>query len=168
MILRPCWFYGPRQPPRQTTLFRMIANGRPLLLGDGSVLRSLSYVDNVVDAILLAERSDRAVGGTYWIADERPYTMGEIYRTVAELLDVRDYRPLHLPAWTSRLAAIGDGLLQRAGLYLTELHVAGELCRSITCSIERAREDLGYAPAMALREGMRRSIEWCREHGVRL
>ena len=48
VILRPCWFYGPDQPPRQTTFFTMIKDGKAPIVGDGESRRSMSYVDNTV------------------------------------------------------------------------------------------------------------------------
>jgi len=83
-IIRPCWFYGPNQPLRQTTFFKMIKKGNPLVFGDGNNLRSMSYVDNIVQAMILASQSEKANGQTYWIADERPYPTIEIYQTVAD------------------------------------------------------------------------------------
>ena len=37
VIVRPCWFYGPGQPDRQTRFFRMIKSGKPLMFGDGKI-----------------------------------------------------------------------------------------------------------------------------------
>ncbi len=167
VILRPCWFYGPHQPLRQTTFFKMIANGHPPMFGDGGNLRSMSYVDNTVQAILLARHSAAAVGRTYWIADARAYAWREILETVARILNVR-ITPRRLPAVTSDLCRVADGLIQRTGLYQQELHVAGELGATIAVSIGRAQAELGYAPEIALEEGMRRSITWCRAQGVQI
>ena len=89
VILRPCWYYGPGQPLRQTRLFKMIRTGRPIVFGDGENRRSLSYIDNVVHGLILAAKSGNASGQTYWLADERPYETIEIYRTVARLLAAR-------------------------------------------------------------------------------
>lgn len=168
VILRPCWYYGPNQPLRQTTFFKMIKKGDPLIFGDGSALRSMSYVDNTSQALLLAAEKPQAGGQTYWIADERPYTSGEIYQTVAELLEVKNYRPRHVPDFVSEACLAADQGLQAMGLYIKEIHVAGEMNKTIACSIEKAQKELGYRPAVALREGMRRSIAWCRAHGVEI
>ena len=73
-IARPCWFYGPHQPPRQTKFLRMIKRGRPVVLGLGGNLRSLTYVDNAVQGLLLLEAVEKAAGQTYWVADRRPYS----------------------------------------------------------------------------------------------
>ena len=39
------------------------------------------------------------------------------------------------------------------------------MVKDIACSIEKAKLELGYAPEISLREGMKRSIEWCRQRG---
>jgi nucleoside-diphosphate-sugar epimerase len=145
----------------------MIKGGRPIVVGLGGNLRSLSYVDNTVQGLLLLEAIEKAAGRTYWITDRRAYSFIEILETVAKLLDVR-IRPRYLPTVASDVARLVDSLLQMAGLYQQEIHVAGELAASIAVSIDAARQDLGYDPEVELEEGMRRSIDWCRAHGEAL
>jgi nucleoside-diphosphate-sugar epimerase len=165
VILRPCWFYGPRQPERQTRFFQMIKKGDPVLFGDGSNLRSVSYIDNIVQGIILALETDGINGETYWIADDRPYTTLELYRTIADLLGVKELKPKKIPGWSSWVFEQIDAVLQCVGLYVKEIHVAGEMSRNIACSVEKAKKELGYKPDISLEEGMRRSIEWCRGNG---
>jgi len=167
VIIRPCWYYGPHQPDRQTRLFKMIKSGKPLMFGKGNNLRSMSYIDNVVQGLLLAEKTPQANGQTYWIADESPYPTIEIYRTIAELLGVK-LRPRFLPGFSSAIGELADGFLQAAGQYLAEIHVAGEMAKDIWCSIDKAKRELGYQPTVGLEEGMRRSITWCRENGIEI
>lgn len=167
VILRPCWFYGPGQPTRQTRFFRMIKKGNPIIFGDGKNLRSLSYIDNLIQGILLVENNDKANGQTYWIADEKPYEAIEIYQTIAELLGI-ELRPRFLPNFVSWGCKLIDDVLQGIGLYITEFHVAGKVNKNIACSIEKAKDELGYNPKINLREGMRRSIEWCRENRINI
>ena len=57
-ILRPCWFYGPNPGPIMIELINRIKNGRPPIFGDGSNLRTMSYIENTVEAILLAINND--------------------------------------------------------------------------------------------------------------
>ncbi len=166
VILRPCWFYGPGQPARQTRFFRMIKAGNPIVFGDGENLRSMSYIDNVIQGILLAERLKAANGQIYWIADKRPYKTIEIYRAVAEILNVKNFKPRFVPGIVSEVFMVMDSLIQGVGLYQTEIHVAGEMNKNIACSIEKAEKELGYNPTVDLYEGMKRSIEWCRSNGI--
>ncbi len=165
VILRPCWYYGPGQPERQTRLMKMITMGTAPMFGDGLNLRSMTYVDSLCGALALAADSETARGETYWIADDRPYTTAEIYSTMAEVLGV-EFRTKRYPAFTSGGAAMVDKVLQSAGLYQMEIHVAGEMYKDIACSVRKARKDLGWEPPADLREGMRSSVAWAREAGL--
>ena len=171
VIIRPPWFYGPHQPPRQTLFFTMIKAGKFPILGDGNQRRSMAYVDNICQGLALAAAAPQANGETYWIADERPYTLNEIVDTVERML-VEDFglacshRRIRLPAAVGEAARMADRCLQGVGLYHQKIHVLGEMHQTIACSIEKAQRELGYRPRIALREGMRRSLEWCIENGL--
>jgi nucleoside-diphosphate-sugar epimerase len=172
VIVRPPWFYGPHQPARQTTFFKLVRTGRFPVVGDGRQMRSMVYVDNLVDGVMRAELVHTPAGRGWWIADERPYSVLEIVETVgralaAEGFDVTPNR-LRLPALASRIAETADALIQRSGRYHQQLHVLGEMGKSIACDISVARAELGYEPAVALEEGMRRSIRWCVGQGIDL
>jgi nucleoside-diphosphate-sugar epimerase/choline dehydrogenase-like flavoprotein len=170
VLVRAPWFYGPNQPARQTTFFEMIRDGRFPILGDGEQRRSMAYVDNLCDGLRLAAESDRAAGRAYWIADARPYPVNEIVDTVEDVLE-REFgipcarRRLRVPAWLGDGARLVDRTIQATGWYEQRIHVLGELNLTIACSIERARDELGYEPRVALREGMIASVRWCLEQG---
>lgn len=172
VIVRPPWFYGPHQPPRQTLFFTMIKNGRFPVLGDGTQRRSMAYVDNICQGLVLASESPRANGETYWIADERPYAVNEIVATVTDVLESFGFRCAatqpRLPAVVGETARVVDGLLQAVGLYHQKLHVLGEMHQSIACSIAKAKAELGYAPRVSLRDGMAASVEWCLANGQQI
>lgn len=165
VILRPCWFYGPGngQPERQLRFFRMIQKGNPILFGSGRSLRSMSYLDNTIQGMLLAEKTPQANGQIYWIADGKPYETIEIYRTIAKIFGTT-LKPRKIPGLASFICRIVDHIQQALGLYITEFHVAGEMDRDIACDISKARNELGYNPEVDLEEGMRRSVEWARKY----
>lgn len=165
VILRPPWFYGPRQPARQTLFFQMIRDGKAPIVGGGGNLRSMAYMDNLAQGHILAATSPGADGKVYWIADERPYSMNEIVDTVERLLETEfgytcAHKRLRLPGVVSDVAQGIDWTIQRLGLYHQKFHVLSEMNKTIACSVDRAREELGYRPTIALEEGMRRSIAW--------
>jgi nucleoside-diphosphate-sugar epimerase len=172
VIVRPPWFYGPHQPARQTLFFSMIRDGKAPIVGSGKNLRSMSYVDNLCYGLILAALTRQASGQVYWIADERPYSMNEIVDTIERLLE-REFshrcvhKRLHLPSLASRVAYGTDFLLQSLGLYQQKIHVLSEMNKTIACSIAKAKAELGYHPVIDLEEGMRRSLSWCVEQGIR-
>lgn len=170
-IIRSPWFYGPNQPLRQTDFFKMIKKGVFPLVGGGEGLRSMAYIDNLVDGLVLSSNYEKTNGEIFWIADEAPYSMETIVSTVKELLRdefelrVSD-RQINLPSVTSDLARVLDAGLQVCGLYVQKLHVLSEMNQTIACSVEKAKGQLGYEPKVSLEEGMRRSIRWCIESGI--
>ena len=89
----------------------------------------------------------------------------KIYETVADLLGV-SLKPRFVPGALSDLCGWTDKRLQSVGLYEMNIHVAGEMNKNIACRVDKARAELGYAPTIELREGMRRSIAWCRSKGL--
>src|SRR4051794_23118580 len=77
-------------------------------------------------------------------------------------------RRMTLPSVASDVAFAMDAALQRAGPDQQELHVLGEMNKTIACSVERATAELGWRPGPGLREGMRRSVDWCLANGQAL
>jgi nucleoside-diphosphate-sugar epimerase len=171
-VVRPPWFYGRHQPERQTRFFTAIRTGRFPLVGDGSNRRSMVNTDNLVDGLVRAELTAAAGGRAYWIADRRPYPMREVIETVraalrAEGYEVSDRTP-RLPKLAGTVAEKLDGVLQSRGKYVQELHVLGEMDKTIACRIDAAERDLGYDPQVELLGGMRDAIAWCRGQGIEL
>lgn len=165
VVIRPCWYYGPGQPERMTRLMKMVQSGKPIILGDGKNLRSMSYIDNVVQGLMLAAQVEKANGQTYWLADEKPYTTIEIYQAIADALGVT-IKPRFIPSFTANVAELADNLFQTFGFYFTEAHVAGEIVKDIACSIEKAKRELGFNPKWELKSGMMESVKWAKEKNI--
>jgi nucleoside-diphosphate-sugar epimerase len=166
VIIRAPWFYGPFQPPRQTLFFEMIRDGKAPIVGGGNGLRSMAYVDNLAQGLILAALTASANGKTFWVADESPYSMNEIVNTVERLLEKEfsipcAHKRMRLPGFASDVAQIIDASIQSLGFYQQKIHVLSEMNKTIACSVKGAMKELNYRPAIALEEGMRRSIRWC-------
>lgn len=171
VLIRAPWFYGPNQPPRQTLFFQMIRDGKAPIVGGGNNLRSMAYVDNLCQGLILAAIAERANGQVYWIADRKPYSMNEIIDTIERLLEkefghICKHKRMRLPGIASDIAWLADKTLQGLGLYHQKIHVLSEMNKTIACSVARAECELGYNPTIALEEGMRRSLKWCQQQGI--
>ncbi|MEO6990090.1 MAG: NAD(P)-dependent oxidoreductase [Candidatus Baltobacteraceae bacterium] len=165
VVVRPPWFYGVNQPARQSEFFRMIRDGKVPIVGSGENRRSMAYLDNIYDGLVLALTVPAASRETFWIADARPYTMNEIVDTIEDLLEHEFDTPCahkrtRLPDALGELATRMDAVIQGTGRYQQKIHVLSEMNKTIACSIDKARRVLGYEPAVELREGMRRSLRW--------
>ena len=171
VIVRAPWFYGPGQPPRQSLFFRMIREGRVPLIGDGNAPRSMVYIHNLCDGLVLAATHENAVSETFWIADEHPYSMNEIVETIRNVMRtsfgiVCSNRCIQLPDITGILATYVDAAIQALGFYSQKIHVLSEMNKTIACDISKARARLNYQPRVSLHEGMYRSLLWMQEHGI--
>jgi nucleoside-diphosphate-sugar epimerase len=169
VVIRPPWFYGTHQPPRQAEFFRLIRDGKVPIVGTGENRRSMAYLDNIYDGLVLTLTVAAASRETFWIADTRPYTMNEVMDTIESLLEHEFDTPcahkrMRLPDTVGEIATAMDAAIQGLGAYHQKIHVLGEMNKTIACSVDKARRMLGYEPKVELREGMRRSLRWQFDH----
>ena len=163
-IIRAPWFYGPFQPARQKLFFEMIRTGKAPIVGGGENRRSMAYTENIVQGMVLAATKEIASGKTYWIADERPYTMNEIVNTIESLLvnefgQECSYGRMKLPGFISTFSEKMDTAFQWLGLYHQKIHVLSEMNKHIACKIDLAKKELGYLSEYSLKNGMRESLK---------
>ncbi len=135
--------YGPRQDPASEYsavipifVSRMLAGKRPTVYGDGLQSRDFVFVEDVVQANLLASESDDAVGESINIACGRQSSLLDLIDAVNSSLGT-NLEPIFDPPRT------GD-------------------VRESMADITNARKLLGYEPSICLEEGLHRSIDYYR------
>lgn len=165
VIARPAWVYGPGDR-RTLRLFSAIARRRFVLVGSGRTWLHPVYVEDLVDGLLRCGTSPKAVGETYLLAGGEPVRLRDLVTLVAELVVVPPPR-LAIPAWLAWLGvATTEGLFRLVGrrppVYRRQLEF---FRKDQLFSIAKAREELGFAPATPLREGLARTITWHRDQG---
>jgi nucleoside-diphosphate-sugar epimerase len=165
VIARPTGIYGPGDR-RLLKLFRGVARTRFVILGDGRIFYHLTFVDDLVEGFRLCGEVPGAAGRTYILAGAEVTTLNELTALIAAEAGVAPPR-LHLPAWPVWLAgAACEALCAPFGieppLYRRRVDF---FTKSRAFDISRARAELGYAPAVGLREGIRRTLDWYRREG---
>ncbi len=165
VILRPAMFYGPPVPARHLDIYRrMIRKGSFPVFGTGDYLRSVTHVDNLVQAVHLSLRKSEADGKTFMITDRDIPTLNELVLAMADGLGVK-VKLTRFPAWMARAAEAVDRVIESTGCYWMLPHIVGESCKNIAYEIDRAEKELGYRPAVNYREGVPQAIEWCIRQG---
>lgn len=164
-ILRPSMFYGPPVPERHLDIYRRILTGAMPMVGDGHYRRSITYIDSLVQATMLALMHPNASGQTYYVVDEPIYTTRSIVDAMATALGAKA-RYIPVPAFVAPMAYTADRLLARAGRYVAPIHLLGEADWDVAISCEKAKRELGYKPIVELRDGMQRAIDWCKERNL--
>lgn len=166
VVARPIGIYGPGDM-RFLKMFRGLARGRFPMLGRGDVFYHLTYIDDLVRGFELCGTVPGAAGRTYILAGPEYTTLAALVARIARELRVEPPRR-RLPVWPVWLA----GALCEA--VCVPLRIEPPLHRrrvdfyrkSRAFDTTRAREELGYNPAVDLQTGIHRTAEWYRAQGL--
>jgi nucleoside-diphosphate-sugar epimerase len=165
-ILRPTAIYGPGDPGRFFMLFKRAQRGRFPMFGSGVTYYHPVYIDNLVDAFVLAMEPHRGSGQAYLIADDEYFTIEELVRRVGRAIDV-EVRIDHYPIWPLIIAGhVCEKVCKPFGIPPPIFPRRVDWFRQVRAfRIDKARRDLGYQPRVAIDEGLRRTGEWYRANG---
>jgi nucleoside-diphosphate-sugar epimerase len=164
IILRPSAVYGPRE--RDIYAFFKIVSKRlkPCLSGQDQRI-SLCYVNDLVQATLLAAESKGAHGEIFFVSDGQDYGLEEIGDIFARVMGVTAFC-IPVPEWVMYGAAsLSEYVSSFSGKppLLSRGKVEEVLQRYWVCDITKARTTLGFEPQTPLTEGARRTYEWYRQ-----
>lgn len=150
--LRGFWFFGPFMPERNKAFFKMFHWKKQIVFGNGKNFRSISHVDNTIQAFIKAEKNSATFGKWYWIGNKQPETtVDEIYKHIADGLDV-PYRPLYIPRWMCELFGLADRILGIFGKLNATIHAAGKFHKDIAGEITAAERDFDYSAEVGFEE----------------
>ncbi|MGZ6523233.1 MAG: NAD-dependent epimerase/dehydratase family protein, partial [Bacteroidia bacterium] len=150
--LRGFWFFGPFMPERNLNFFKMFHWKKQIVFGNGKNFRSISHVDNTIQAFIRAEKNKNTIGKWYWIGDKKAdYTVDDIYKNIAESLGVK-YNPMYIPNWICELFSIFDSMIGWFGRINATIHAAGKFHKNIAGKIDAAEQDFNYNPTVGFEE----------------
>jgi len=155
VILRPGQIFGGRIPLLTPAVARRAA-GRWWVLGDGRVRLPLVYLDDVVDAMIQAARSELRGGEIIQLVDAGVFTQNDVLRLAVG----KDAPVVHVPRWlvfaAGKVSELLLGLLGRQSP-LSVYRLRSALAdRQFTST--RAEALLGWVPRVGAQEGMRRVL----------
>jgi len=164
VIFRPPVIYGPRDPAL-APFFRLARlRVAPLLMGGHNRI-SIVHVEDCARAIALATTAEAKVGGkTYCPEDGEVHSWRDLLAAVEEAVGRRALR-ISAPRWAFSAAALTSeafGFATRRAVTLTRDKVREMAQRHWVCSSTDLRSDLGWSPAIDIREGARLTAEWYR------
>jgi nucleoside-diphosphate-sugar epimerase len=158
-VIRPGTIWGPGG--KNKAVRAGVEMGRlDVVFGDGGNVLPLTYVDNVVDAMVLAARRDEAVGRAYNVVDDERITqrvflerLGAVLgrRATAMYVPLPALRPLSTAADLAK-AALRGGRRSPQGMY-------SRITRSLMTmhyDTSRAKAELGWKPRVDFEEALER------------
>ena len=165
-ILRPTAIYGPGDPERFFMIYKRVEKGRFPMFGSGQTFYHPVYIDNLVDAFILAMDENKGQGETYIIADEEYVPIEQLVLRIAKAMEEK-VKLTRLPFWPLYIAAHAcEKICKPFGIAPPLFPRRADWYRQVRAfKIEKARRELGYNPRIGLDEGLRRTAEWYWDNG---
>ena len=165
VIVRPCSIYGPGDL-RMLKMFKMLSKRTFLLVGPCKENFHAVYIDDLVDGFLRVMETSGIAGETFIIGGTGYLSLKDYIAQAAKAVGA-PMPWLRFPYWLFYYAAVVFETI------CVPLGIEPPLHRrrvrfyknNRAFSIEKARNMLGYSPAVSLEEGMRRTVSWYRENG---
>jgi nucleoside-diphosphate-sugar epimerase len=167
VILRPATVYGPRSKEVVGEIGRAIRNRSMLLIDGGRAVAGLCYVENLVDAAVLALSHGNAPGEAFNVSDGLSVTWKQFTQDIAKGLGYPVPR-FSLPYWVAhavafslesgyRLVRTASGLTTPPLLSRQAVQVMGT---DQNFSTRKAREVLGWEPRIDYATGLEATVQW--------
>jgi nucleoside-diphosphate-sugar epimerase len=168
LILRPRGIFGPGDTALLPRLVKVNQEmGVPLIDG-GKQLVDMTYVDNVIEASILALTSSKnSLGKKYNITNGEPIALVELFTELfAQIKIPLRFKPIKFAiarSYAAVLEFVAKTFLCGKEPSLTQYSV-GVLGKGMTLNIDEAKKYLNYSPKITLREGIIRYAKWWREN----
>jgi nucleoside-diphosphate-sugar epimerase len=151
VILRPPLVYGPGVRANFLRLIRLVERRLPLPFGAIRNRRSLIYLGNLAELIVLAASSPAVAGRTLLAADGEDLSTPQLAREIGNALGA--------PA---RLVGVPVALLRLGGALTGLSTQIGRLVDSLVVDASETRELLRWLPAWSPRQGIAETVRWYR------
>jgi len=160
-VVRPGILYG---PGGGRSVGRGLVQLGPvrLFIGRGRNLLPFTYVDNAVDCLLLVAVSLAVIGQAYNVVDEPQVSVRAVVLQSMEMAGEQSMLVPVPPFLLSGVARLFELKSSRNGSEAPpklSRFVVRSACRNIRYDTTKAREQLGWQPAVTLEEGLRRTLE---------
>jgi nucleoside-diphosphate-sugar epimerase len=166
VIIRPGTFFGPGDRLHFGRMADRLRAGRGVIVGPGDNFLPFVYVSDVVQGVLLALDTDRAVGRAYNITNDRPLTQQQFLNAIAREIGASPprlhvpYRPLYAAGYAAERLAMLTRSQRQPVVTRLGVKLFGTDNRHV---VDKARRELGYRPWVGLREGAYLAAAWYRD-----
>ena len=168
ITIRPRALFGPGDNAILPRLINVCEKGFFPKMTDDNVLVDITYVENVVDALILCMNSSpETLGQKYNITNGVQIDLYSVIEDVMKQLG-KDFKYKNLSfkkAFTVArvLEFVSRTVLLGKEPILTKYTVS-VLSKSQTLNIDKAKKELGYEPRISIEEGMHNFVEWWKQH----
>ncbi|MHB0925497.1 MAG: UDP-glucose 4-epimerase family protein [Gallionellaceae bacterium] len=151
VIVRPPLVYGPGVKGNFAQMLKVLAKGIPLPLSSVRNLRSLVYIGNLVDTLILCATHPAAAGQAYLVSDGEDVSTPDLLRQLGVAMG-HPARLFHCPSV----------LLKLAGRLIGKADQVERLQGSLRVDSGKIRRELNWIPPYTLQQGLQVTAEWYR------
>ncbi|MFX0196120.1 MAG: NAD-dependent epimerase/dehydratase family protein [Candidatus Hodarchaeota archaeon] len=152
-VIRPGIIYGPRG--------KNIFNNKKFVIGQAEKILPYTYVENVVDAIILAGAKEEALGQAYNIVDDGKLTQKQFLEKIAKISNSKK-RSVFVPMPITYSAAVFFEHLAARKRSNTSppisMYTVDTVRRNLIYDTTKAKSELGWNPKVPLEEGLKRTF----------
>jgi len=164
ITIRPRAIFGPGDTTILPRLIQRMQKGRLRIIGDGQNVVDITYVENVVDALIFcAESPAHTLGKKYNLTNGQPVRLWDVIEKLAGALNL-PFNQKHIPYKVADTAAAILEIIYRALPGQPEppltRYTVSIVAHSTTLDISAAKRDLGYNPRISLEEGFSEFVKW--------
>lgn len=156
VIIRPPLVYGPGVKANFLNLMRLVESGVPLPFGGFNNKRSLIYVGNLVNALILCGTDSRAAGNVYLISDGPAISTPDLIKKLAAAMG----SPSRVFSVPSGIMYIYSGLIRKSSK-------VQKLLTSMEIDDSKVRSQLGWIPPYSLEQGLEVTAGWFKNRNLR-
>jgi nucleoside-diphosphate-sugar epimerase len=149
VIIRPPLVYGPAVKANFLQLMKIVNRGIPLPFASLKNRRSMIYLENLVNAIMICAIHPKAAGAIFLVSDNEDISTPELIRRIAAKLGK-----------TPRLLPCPPMMLRLAGKLSGRSAEAERLLGSLTVDTIKIRRELGWKPPYSMEQGLKNTVEW--------
>ena len=149
VVLRPSLVYGPRVKANFLKLFKLVSMGIPLPFANVKNRRSLIFLGNLIDAIVLCISHPNAAGKTFLLSDGMDTSTPELIQKVAAILG----NP-------PRLFPFSLSLLRLLAKVVGQAETVNRLLDSLSVDSSKIRTELNWTPHFTMEEGLSETAKW--------
>jgi len=165
-VIRPTAIYGPGDL-RLLKLFKIASHKISIILGDGKIKYHMVYIDDLIQAYILASEVKEAIGEAFIIGSNEVYTLNELLLTISEILN-RPKSKIHLPAKPFQiLGTIMEKIFIPLGIsppiYRRRVDF---FTKSRVFDISKAKSILKFEPKTSLKDGLKKTANWYKANNL--
>jgi nucleoside-diphosphate-sugar epimerase len=153
VIVRPPLVYGAGVKGNFVQMLNVLFRNIPLPFASVRNLRSLVYVENLVDALIVCVIHPAASGQTYLISDGEDISTPDLLRQLGAAM-----------GHPARFLPCPSALLKLAGRLVGKSAQVDRLLGSLQIDSSKIRRELGWRPPYTLQQGLQATAEWYRNH----